>query len=112
MDLFSALDLASNLVQFIGCGSELISERHDIYKSVLGSSTGSLELELIQTDLNELTKSLRGPGHPNNQSPTADEAGPRQLTASCHTVAPELLNVVKTSEVDNDSNHRKWRSFR
>lgn len=112
MDPFSALGLASNVVQFIDFGSKLISESHEIYKSASGSSTGNMELELIHNDLNELTKGLKGSTGLNKQSLTADEAALRRLAASCHTVAVELLNVVKTLKIDNNSNHRKWRSFR
>ena len=112
MDPFSALGLASNVVQFIDFGSKLISESHTIYKSASGSSTGSIELELIYSDLNELTKGLQSATQSNRQLLSADEAALRQLADSCSTVATELLNVVNTLKVDKNSKHRKWQSFR
>lgn len=112
MDPFSVGGLASSVVQFIEFGSKLVSEGHDICKSASSSLTENLELELIHTDLNELTRSLRSPDHPNNQSPTADEAALRHFAASCHTVTTELLNVFITLKIDNNSNDRNWQSFR
>lgn len=112
MDPFSALGLASNVVQFIDFGSKLISESHDIYKSASGSSTGNIELELIYTDLNELTNGLQNPVLSSRQSLSADEAALSQLASSCYTVATELLTVVNALKVDKNNNHRKWRSFR
>ena len=58
LDAISALGLAGNIVQFVQFGCALVAESQDIYCSATGTSTKSIELELIATDLHNFSESL------------------------------------------------------
>lgn len=112
LDPFSAIGLAGNVVHFLAFGTKLISESHNIYASAIGATTGNIELELIYTDLEDLTKALEDPDPNSGHAVSINEAELRKLSASCVKVANELLTTVKLLKVDKNCKHRKWRSFR
>lgn len=110
LDPFSALGLASNIVQFVDFSSKLISESYGLYKSA-GSSAETTELKTITSDLNQLSVKLQELSHTSLNPPgSSDEKALRDPAASCNGVAAELLTILRDLEVE--SPHQKWQSFR
>ena len=60
LDPFSALGLASNVVQFVDYGSRVISKTVEQYESAAGCSRGLVNTESIAQHLRMLAKSLEG----------------------------------------------------
>ena len=58
MDPFSALGLASNVVQFMEFGTKLISASLELYNSKDGTSSPNSELGIITKDLTGICSGL------------------------------------------------------
>ena len=58
LDPFTALSLASGVVQFVDFSSKLISEGQELYKSAEGALTENTELKSVTVDLNHLCEKL------------------------------------------------------
>jgi hypothetical protein len=80
-DPFKALGLASRVVQFITFASSLVSKTNEISKSTHGTLAENLELEAIASNLQELSKEIRGLSsrHGSNARSTKRTAAQRQL---------------------------------
>lgn len=121
LDPFSALSLASNIVQFVHFSSSIISETQEIYRSAAGVSAEKFELKVVAENLSELSDRLstpylsistqtRIPLHACGATETK-EAPIYRIASSCKSIANELLSTVEELEVANGP-PRKWRSFR
>jgi len=129
MDPFSALSLASNVVQFVDFGSKLVSRILEIHHSADGALAANVDLETIITDLRNISESLGPPGGPNTPengtslvqlTDSCDAPGGlnalknktslEQLADSCNALANELLSVLEGLKVEG--RRKKWGSVR
>ncbi|MCJ1397597.1 hypothetical protein MMC11_000792 [Xylographa trunciseda] len=112
LDPFTALSLASTVVQFVDFGSKLIKEGSELYHSAGGALTVNAELEKITVDLKQLTNKLETPPLPGTTSTenTKENEALRNLAGSCSKAAEELLEVLEDLKVKGTN--RQWQSLR
>ena len=111
MDPFSALSLASNIVQFVDFGYKLTSNSLEIYKSAKGASSANEELEFITKDLNEICIGLGKPVDRTYGLLASDsEKALLPLTQSCRDLAKKFLDALEDLRVKGG--RRKWESVR
>jgi hypothetical protein len=112
LEALSAFSLASNVVQFIEFACKLVSESKDAYHSAVGMSSEYVELELITTDLSQLTEGLISETS-NMMRPhqTSDELELSKVAMACRTLTEELIDSIQNMKVE-DGPHRKWKTFR
>ncbi|MCJ1396255.1 hypothetical protein MMC18_009144 [Xylographa bjoerkii] len=111
LDPFTALSLASTVVQFVDFGSKLIKEGSELYHSAGGALSVNAELEKITLDLKEVTKKLEtaSPGTKSTEN-TKESKALRSLAKSCSEAADELLEVLEDLKVKGTN--RQWQSLR
>jgi hypothetical protein len=113
LDPMSALSLASNIVQFVDFSSKLVSKGCHIYHSADGALPRNLELEVVATELSQLTKRLRHQDGPNQPTILSDEEKSLQnMSDECIKIANELLDRLEKLKVKREARHRAWKSFR
>ncbi|MCJ1285389.1 hypothetical protein MMC26_004729 [Xylographa opegraphella] len=101
LDPFTALSLASTVLQFVDFGSKLIKEGSELYHSADGASSANAELEKIAVNLKELTKKLETSSQTETGSTenTEETDALKSLAESCSEAADELLNVLADLKV-------------
>lgn len=119
MDPFSALSVATAVVQFIDFSSELIGGSREIYSSVSGQLQEHAELEQIGSSLanlsNDLKVSLSGNPPTNQLSPNDREL--HSLCKQCEEIADELLEVLAQLKTQDNGKLKtrgersQWKSF-
>ena len=111
MDPFSALGLASNVIQFVDFGSRLLSKSQELYKSADGVTNVNRDLETITKDLTRVCSSLIQPEQYINKEQASDpEIALIPLCRSCKELGDELLLVLQTLKVKG--RHQKWNTVR
>ena len=109
MDPFSALGLASNVVQLVDIGTRIVSAGCELYSPDGISING--ELETTMNDLVKICSSLEQPQNQiNGQVASRSERELIPLSLTCKNVGEELLTVLHKLKVQ--SPHKKWQSFR
>ncbi len=112
LDPFTALSLASCIVQFVDFGSKLLSASGELHRSAEGALVENVELEVIAKDViqlnNMLAISARSPT--DTRQLTKDEEALRKLAESCKLVANELLLVLELLRLQSPGHN--WQSFR
>jgi hypothetical protein len=109
LDPFSALGLASNIVQFIDFGCKLLSTGRELHNSTDGVLESNIELEVITKDLIDLDEKLmRSSGLLTLRSES--ERALQTLAASCKKDAERLLSILDNFKVSGPS--PKWKSLR
>ena len=82
LDPFSAISLASSIVQFVDFGKRLVSEGRELYESADGALAKHVELEAIIKDIKlRSEKSVTVPGA------SEDEVGLRKLVELSKAIA-------------------------
>ena len=106
LEPFTALGLASNVVQFVDFAFKLVSESQAIYKSGSGASVTARDLEVITADLDRLVLQLA-----NAKGTSAAGVGTdlKSIAAHCHDTAEELLSALV--QLRSNSPTGKWKSF-
>lgn len=100
MDPFSALGLASNIIQLVDFGSRLVSKGQELYQSADGSSKVNSDLEAITSDLNSVCTSLLRPERYVNKNTASDpELALLSLCTSCTELGSELLGLLQALKV-------------
>jgi hypothetical protein len=108
LDPFSALGLASNIVQFIDFGSKLLSTGRELRNSADGVLEANIELEVITKDLVSIDEQLmRSSGLLTLR--TEGERALQTLAASCRKDAERLLSILDKFKVSSPSS--KWKSL-
>ncbi|KAI1428998.1 hypothetical protein F5Y12DRAFT_587095 [Xylaria sp. FL1777] len=108
MAAFALIGLASNILQFVQLGTQLLLEARELYKSASGATafnarveadTESLKslMEQIQTSKVSVTVAVRG---------TKAERQLLDSAKSCTEVADKLLDLLEASKVKNSSSSR------
>lgn len=113
LDPFSALSVASNVVQFVSFSTELLSKSCELYSSTTGSTAKHTKLETLYQDLHQLSQKLSSSSQSTSEeiecSPEEHALG--RVADSCKETADELLSTIHGLKVTTGS-RRKWRSFR
>ena len=99
LDPFSALGLASNIIQFIEFGGKLVSKSAEVYNSAAGSATEQQDIELAARHLRKLCEDLVRTGRA-GENWSEDEKALRQLAHSCASSAHELIAILHTLKVE------------
>ncbi|CAH0044479.1 unnamed protein product [Clonostachys solani] len=105
-EVFSVVGLASNILQFVDFTSQLIGDGNKIYHSEEGSSTETIQIQQITRDLRKVADNLLT----RHKYPTDTDSQVTELARLCHAVAEQLLEVLQTLKIKNDT-RRRWRSF-
>jgi hypothetical protein len=108
---FTALGLASNIVQFVDFGSKLISESRELYKSASGTTIESKDLRKATENLQQFCDKLVVPRQTASTATRfSKEESLRNLTISCKDTAFALLLALR--ELAARGSHKKWQSIR
>ena len=110
MEAFSALSLASAVIQFVDFGASLLGESHEIHQSAVGASKDHVAMEEIYENLSRLIDKLAVSSQMIGYECSKEDEALAVLATSCRGVAHEFLAIVQKLKVQGDS-HRKWKSF-
>ena len=112
MDPFTAVSLASNVIQFVDFSCRLVSKGQQIYKSANGVLVEYLETENVAKDLNILSNNLRRSFDAGPFDDPLDDADRSllDLYEKCEDLAGELQ--IKVNKLKVSGKHRKWKSTR
>ena len=113
LDPFSALSLASNIVQFVDFSSKLISNSREIYSSRTGSTAKHKELESLYLDLHQLSQKVNASSQSanGNTGRSPEEAALEKVAGLCMETADELLSTIRRLKSPTTGSYQKWRSF-
>lgn len=109
MEPLTALSVASSVIQFVDFGSKLLANGRQLYRSAEGVLTENVDLELVASDLHNLTMGLkrklpknRALGRPGKarQLNDDDEALDR-LCERCVEIAETLMKLLEKLKVPN-----------
>jgi len=113
LDPFTALSLASNVVQLIGFAGTIVSQSMQLYRSSNGALGENVELQTVTEDLMELEERLRFSlkrGN-DNEKGAGDEKGLEDLISGCVAIARQLLMALEKVKL-HGSKHRSWKALR
>ncbi|CZR65525.1 uncharacterized protein PAC_15425 [Phialocephala subalpina] len=114
MDPVTALGVASSVVQLVDFAQSLVRSTYEIYKSISGQSSASVDLQTITTSLKTLNDDLRqsvesaalGKG---KTPPSNNDAELLALCQNCNVVADKLISAL--DRLKAEKNHKIWDSF-
>jgi hypothetical protein len=97
LDPFTALGLASNIVQFIDFASELFSKSKELAKSASGATKENEELEKATERLQRLCSDLKWSCRAGSKAArrSDDEAVLSELASECTATADDLLFALE-----------------
>ena len=96
VELFTALALAGNVVQFVQFGCNLVAETHELYKSADGTSKTNLQTESITIRLIETIEELEdGRERMILGTKTSTERRLVEIAEACTMVAKDILNRLE-----------------
>lgn len=113
MDPFSAVSVASSIVQLIDFGGKLVDKGLRIYNSADGSLVEHVNKEAAIQHLVYLTTKLQDSAPTILSDDTTSQVenhALHALCAKCRIVGEELLDCLRAVRVDGKN--RKWKSFR
>jgi len=105
LDVWTALGLASNIVQFVDFTSKLVSGSREIFNSRDGVSDRTRALQAIATDLSHLTGDLT---ISTSRGTTFVGEMLRGLAFECQNVAAELQKALSSLQTKDKT---RWKSF-
>jgi hypothetical protein len=100
MDAFTALGLASNIVQFVDFSWKLVAESRAIYKSSEGASHENLTLIAIANNVAALSNAIEV---------STDDSQLEKLAKECKTIGKELSDAL--DELRANGKRTMWTSF-
>lgn len=111
MDPFSALSIATSVVQFVDFGVKLISKSKELYRSTDGVLADHAEQAAVATRLRELARLLTPP-LPNTSLDKLSlaEKALFEITKECQDLADEFIDAL--DELRASERRQKWKSFR
>lgn len=110
LDPFSALSVATALVQFIDFTARIVSKGHHLSQSTSGILAENESIELATIRLRDLAIPLQ-PQSPDGGSNT-DDGALKAICKECVGIAAQLLAQLEKLKVSNDCTNRRWKSFR
>jgi hypothetical protein len=104
MDPFSALSVASAVVQFVDFSSKIIAGSREIHSSVSGQLLEHAELEEITSSLVELNRDLEVSlsGNPPTDKLSPNDRELKSLCEQCQNIAVELLEALAQLKAPGD----------
>ena len=112
MDPLSCLSIASNIVQFVDFGLQVVSKGNQIYRSVNGALAENLDLEIVTNDLLILQAKLRSfrntPSYA--EAVSNDTRALEILSQACADLARKLLEKLNMAKAQG--RFRRWKSLR
>jgi len=91
MDPFTAIGLASSIVQFVDYGTRLLCDAREIYTSVSGSTDENKSIETVTAEMKALSAKL---SLPPASAQTEDEKALRRIATECESVSSEILSLL------------------
>lgn len=104
MDPFTAIGLASAIVQFVDFSSTLVSGAREIYSSASGARTEHDEADLAIDRLRDLTRHL--PHVVPTQTMTAGDRRLLALKEGCEVVFDELASILEAGRAKTPGSKR------
>jgi len=99
-DPFTALGIASNVIQFVDFTWKLVIGSRTIYQSSEGASENNLVLRVILADVSRLSHKI---------STSGDDSSLDDLARECKTIATRLIELLQQLTVKGK--RTKWRCF-
>jgi hypothetical protein len=119
MDPLSALSVATNVIQFVDFGCKLVSQTRQIYKSVDGTLSDRVVVEVLAVDLESLSLNLQNslrenqPVNAEGQQEVSEyDKALDDLCRRCHGIAKDLIAKLNKLKVQGSTRHRNWESFK
>ncbi|OCL07618.1 hypothetical protein AOQ84DRAFT_222678 [Glonium stellatum] len=109
MDPLNALSCAGTIVQFVDFSTRILSRTYELYKSPNSIITVNQELDLVATDLFQLSQKLRVSVRDVTAPDTEDERMLENLCLASSEIATEL--TTRLNDLRVQGKHRKWKSF-
>jgi hypothetical protein len=110
LEVFTALGLASSIVQFVDYGTKLFSKSKEIYHSATGASSENFDLQVVSLTLQDLSNDLANTSYLALGPWSRDEKALAALAHECNKAASELVSLLKT--LQNRKGNTKFKSFR
>ncbi|KAI9694326.1 MAG: hypothetical protein M1820_009015 [Bogoriella megaspora] len=109
LDPFSALSIATGVVQFLDFGKSLVTEGYNLYRSADGSSTKHTYLtnvaERLRSEADRLEQSIRvgERRYESEDEELGDEEVMQELAASCQKTAQEFITTMEDLKLDPEA---------
>ena len=112
MDPFTALGLASSVIQIVDFSCRLVSKGQNIYKSADGSTATNIDTEIVAHDLDLLNSQLQRSFHESTYTEplSKEDQSLVDLCWKCSDLSSELK--AKLDKLKVTGRHRKWKSAR
>ncbi len=115
MDPFSALGLASNIVQFVDFSCKLFSSASDIYRSASGAAPAVNDAKTIALRLHDLSSRLVAQTMTASQDGSQSSQKPvnallNELASGCRGASAELLSALDGLQARTANS--RWSSFK
>jgi hypothetical protein len=104
MDPFTALGLASNIVQFIDFSAKLIDQACAIHSSLTGATAEDEQLEFVISEMQNLSVQLTSSKPSYQQS--EDEKAVVRLATQCGILSDAILQLLKRIKARNPKSKR------
>ncbi|CAJ2507600.1 Uu.00g087860.m01.CDS01 [Anthostomella pinea] len=113
MDPFTAIGLASNILQFVEFGTKLVTKAKDVHVSGTGMAAEDESLAHATHALEHLAVQLIE--STNAKSTSHEEDMPRKTSLDCKALADELLALLKELQAHDPNSKRQsvrvaWKS--
>ncbi|KAL6892126.1 hypothetical protein GGI43DRAFT_414173, partial [Trichoderma evansii] len=110
MDPISALSVIAAAARFVDWSRQIVCKSREIHDSIEGISKENLGSQTVTLRLKELTKTIQSSQEAANIH--AANSRLQQICNNCSSISDELLKHLHRLKVPEDSEHRKWKSFR
>lgn len=121
MDPISVISLASNIIQFVDFSCKLVSHSRQLYKSLDGTLSDKVLVEVLTLDLSSLATNLQDSLWENQpidakgatrEEYSEDDQALDDLCRRCCEIAGKLMGRLERLKVKGNGSHRNWESFR
>ena len=112
LDPFTALGVASAIVQFVDFTSKLLTEGYGAYQSVVGASKEDIDVQALATDLETICASLASSPPVGSTILSKEELALQNLARKCQGIAKELVGVLEDLKVKTHGLLRGWDTVR
>lgn len=110
LDPFTAISLATAIVQFVDFGSKLITKGYEIHAN--GALQENIDLTAITADLHAFTDRIVLDSSNTSAKPTSEEQALQKVAKICAEISQKLLNILTSLEVSKQGDFRSWTSLR
>jgi len=104
MDPFSALSLATSIVQFVDFATKIVHGAHQIYQTGAGAAAENADIELCASELHNLCTRLDVSKLPHPRS--ADDDALCRIADRCVSISKELSSLLGKIKAKNPDS--KW----